>query len=75
MPTRRRPRTQQAKLIQLPSQRGSERDELIMGAQPTKPEREEADELQPEGTLPGQPQPAMENAKVEPPQGDAPSKY
>ena len=46
-----------------------------MGAQPTKPEREEADELQPEGTLPGQPQPAMENAKVEPPQGDAPSKY
>merc|ERR1719377_268714 len=47
-----------------------------MGAQPTKPEREEADELQPEGTLPGQPQPAMENAaKVEPTQGDAPSKY
>ena len=31
-----------------------------MGAQPTKPEREEADELQPEGTLPGQPQAAME---------------
>ena len=71
---RRRPRTQQAKLIQLPSQRGSERDELIMGAQPTKPEREEADELQPEGTLPGQ-QPAMENANVESTQGDAPSKY
>ena len=46
-----------------------------MGAQPTKPEREEADELQPEDTLPGQPQPAMENAKVEPTQGDAPSKY
>ena len=38
-----------------------------MGAQPTKPEREEADELQPQGTLPRQPQAAMENAKVEPP--------
>ena len=71
----RRPRTQQAKLIQLPSQRGSERDELIMGAQPTKPEREEADEVQPQGTLPRQPQAAMEDAKVEPTQGDAPSKY
>ena len=46
-----------------------------MGAQPTKPEREEADEVQPQGTLPRQPQAAMEDAKVEPTQGDAPSKY